>query len=553
MNVLHMSILAAVLIIMVLLIRLLAIKRLPRKTFLVLWGLVLFRLLIPVSIPLPFNVHTLLTVTDRAIGTMTDAMNRQITNPSWYDAPFYIPSVDGCVSGEAPAVATQNPSQVSIFVGIWAIGMIGLALFFIITHMRNRKEYKGSLPIENDYVNGWLKEQKLMRSLQVRYTDRINAPMTYGIWKPVILFPKTTDWTNEVQLQYILTHELTHIKRFDLLTKGLFAAALCVHWFNPLVWAMYILANRDIEFACDEAVVWTFGEESKSAYVLTLIGLEERKSGFPLLCNNFAKNAIDERIESIMKLKKRSAFGAILAVFMVSVMTLGVMAFAANGSYEEAVGGGQSVEAQSVSGNGSNYISYEGRASEIIIPIPSNNEQYATLETYDLQVLSGAELLPMTSEREEQVQQVTEFRTNLLYELEWHLENYDYDGVSQFSSNVEGGLSGAELLPITPERQEQVQKVLESRINIMRAAFAGEDVTPLHTFFLPGETLFVRYNNTNFRVSPTGVSLGQVHAGTQVTLIHWRFVDGHFWEFVHIEDGVNEGREGYIRNDLLRR
>jgi hypothetical protein len=85
---------------------------------------------------------------------------------------------------------------------------------------------------------------------------------------------------------------------------------------------MYILANRDIELSCDEAVVRTFGETAKSAYALTLIGLEERKSGFSPLCSNFAKNAIEERIESIMKIKKKT-FISVAAAGIVTVAVAG--------------------------------------------------------------------------------------------------------------------------------------------------------------------------------------------------------------------------------------
>ncbi|MDR0197594.1 MAG: M56 family metallopeptidase, partial [Oscillospiraceae bacterium] len=165
--------------------------------------------------------------------------------------------------------------------------------------------------------------------------------MTYGIWKPVILLPKNTDWRDEPRLRYVLAHEITHIRRFDILLKWLLAAAVCVHWFNPLVWVMYILANRDIELSCDEAVVRTFGETAKSAYALTLIGLEERKSGFSPLCNNFAKNAIEERIESIMKIKKKTFAGMAAAGVLTLSLALGMLATSA---YNDAPSGGEAAK-----------------------------------------------------------------------------------------------------------------------------------------------------------------------------------------------------------------
>jgi len=80
---------------------------------------------------------------------------------------------------------------------------------------------------------------------------------------------------------------------------------------------MYVLANRDIELSCDEAVVRAFGANQKSAYALTLVRMEEKRSQQTLLCNNFSRNAIKERIDAIMKLKKASLTGIMAALALV--------------------------------------------------------------------------------------------------------------------------------------------------------------------------------------------------------------------------------------------
>ena len=142
----------------------------------------------------------------------------------------------------------------------------------------------------------------MKRPILVRQSDRISAPLTYGIFRPVILMPKKMDWKNEKQLQYVLSHEYVHIYRYDTVTKLIVTLALCIHWFNHFVWVMYILFNRDIELACDESVIRQFGEKSKSAYSLMLINMEATKSGLLPFCNNFSKNAIEERITAVMKI-----------------------------------------------------------------------------------------------------------------------------------------------------------------------------------------------------------------------------------------------------------
>ncbi len=80
---------------------------------------------------------------------------------------------------------------------------------------------------------------------------------------------------------------------------------------------MYVLANRDIELSCDETVVRTFGETVKSAYAMPLIGLEEKRSRLTPLVSNFSKNSIEERIVSIMKIKKTSVAAVLFAVALV--------------------------------------------------------------------------------------------------------------------------------------------------------------------------------------------------------------------------------------------
>lgn len=313
MNLLQMSVSAGILIIAIIVVRALAINRLPKQTFLALWWLALIRLLLPFSFPSPFSVYSL---ADRT------GMSKQMTNtPIVNILPFTTPQIAGDVSGNVP-----NTIPVSLWSLVWIVGVVLCVSYFAVSYFKYRREFIGSLLVENSFVAEWLKSHKLKRQIEVRQSSRIKAPLTYGILHPVILMPKRTDWTDTKKLQYVLQHEYVHIRRFDAVTKILLTGALCVHWFNPLVWAMFILANRDLELSCDEAVVRSFGETIKSAYAMALISLEEQKSSCAPFCSNFSKNAIEERITSIMKIKKVSLFGVVLAFVLVSILTIGVMA-----------------------------------------------------------------------------------------------------------------------------------------------------------------------------------------------------------------------------------
>ena len=108
---------------------------------------------------------------------------------------------------------------------------------------------------------------------------RISSPLTFGGLRPVILVPKKTDWTDETALRYVLEHEFVHIQRFDVLSKLLLIAAVCVHRFNPLGWVMYVLANRDLELSCDETVLRRFGGDIRAAYARVLIRMEAARGG----------------------------------------------------------------------------------------------------------------------------------------------------------------------------------------------------------------------------------------------------------------------------------
>ncbi len=313
MNILQMSFSGAAFITAVVLIRAVAINKLPKKTFLVLWELVMLRLLIPFSIPSMFSVYTLVT---HSIAS---------TTLPEVETDYSIPAMQGLLvtTQGAEQPPADISSSVSMWFIVWCAGIILIALFFVISYLRCLIEFRTALPVRNHYVEKWLEKCPLKRPILVRQSDRIFAPLTYGIFRPVILMPKKMDWKNEKQLQYILSHEYVHIYRYDTVTKLVATLALCIHWFNPFVWVMYILLNRDIELACDESVIRQFGEKSKSAYSLMLINMEATKSGLLPFCNNFSKNAIEERITAVMKIRKTSLFAiCIAAILIVGVTTI---------------------------------------------------------------------------------------------------------------------------------------------------------------------------------------------------------------------------------------
>lgn len=309
MNLLQMSFSGAVMILAVITVRFLGINKLPKKTFLVLWELVLLRLLVPFTISSMFSVYSLIPLNGPALDTIKNT-----------PAGNFLPIVPAQHMAAIPSLAakTRAGTSIPVWAILWLAGVFACALYFTLAYKKCRQEFQSSSPADNAFTKNWLSIHQLKRPVSIRQSWKISAPLTYGILHPVILVPKSTDWENTEPLNYMLAHEYIHIKRFDSLTKMILAAALCIHWFNPLVWTMYILSNRDIELSCDEAVVRLFGVNTKSAYARTLIGMEEVKSGLTPMCNNFSKNAIKERITAIMKIRKTSLLAILAAVALVT-------------------------------------------------------------------------------------------------------------------------------------------------------------------------------------------------------------------------------------------
>lgn len=310
MNVLQMSISAGVLILIVAVIRAIGINRLPKTMFIAFWGIALCRLLLPLSIPSKFGINNVINIISKVFALRAGAANE------------YRGTGDLIYQSTVRMEAMYKPLLLQPMVIFWVAGMVLLALFFAVSFYKCYMDIRTALPVKgNSLIDKWLSEQKLKRTIKILISDQISTPLTYGMIKPKIILPKMMDYGNEQQLRYILAHELIHIKRFDTLWKIVMIIALCCHWFNPMVWVLYVLMNRDLEIACDEKVIRLCGEGTKTAYALSLIEMAEGRTKFTPLYSSFSKNATKERIVSIMKFKKTSLFSLVLALMLVAGAT----------------------------------------------------------------------------------------------------------------------------------------------------------------------------------------------------------------------------------------
>lgn len=316
MSFLQMSLHGAVMIAVITILRALTLNQVPKKTFLVLWALALVRLLVPFSLPSRLSVYTLLARQAPAVSDATAV-----------SPPPVLPAAPVTIT---PQVTAPSASTVLPWAVVWLVGIEVCALTFAVLYVRCYREFQTSLPVEHDYARRWLAAHPLRRKLVIRQSDRVSSPLTFGVLRPVILMPKSTDWSDEGTLRFVLEHEFVHVQRFDALSKLALIAAVCVHWFDPLVWVMYVLANRDLELSCDETVVHRFGS-ARADYARTLIRMMETRSGVAPLCNGFSKNAIEERITAIMKTKKTTIVMLVASAIVIIGVT-GTFATSANAS-----------------------------------------------------------------------------------------------------------------------------------------------------------------------------------------------------------------------------
>lgn len=323
---LQMEFLASLMIIAIIIFRAVGIHYISKRILVISWCITIVRLLVPISIPMSFGIP---------VQGAESGVGASLEEGIWETE---------LLTSNMPDIA-ESSSQISSRLIIWAIGFGLCVLYFGISYLVCRYEFSQSSPLENEDIFRWLDKHPTKRKIRVRSISNISSPLTYGIISPTILLPTTLEWEDEETLNFILLHEYIHIRYFDSVIKIFLASCLCIHWFNPLVWVMFLLANRDVELACDESVVQVLGEKRKSAYALTLIKLADSSDVCNPVLNHFCKNAITERIEAIMKMKKTSLLATILALILIMCSTT---AFAASAADDANISGNDSYMSNTV-------------------------------------------------------------------------------------------------------------------------------------------------------------------------------------------------------------
>lgn len=337
MSLLEMTFSGALLIVFTAFLRLLLRRAVPKRTFLMLWAVALVRLLVPfapvfsVPVPLPSLERAPVSETAPAVDLsegaapivddreLAHALNVLLSeDSSQYTEAEQQEAMDVVQRKASHAASAEKAARTPLPVWqiVWLAGSIICGAAFVCLYAINYRRFRSAEPVTSGAALSWLAAHRLRRPLAVKALAGIDSPLTYGVLRPVILVPEGFDFTDGAA-RYALEHEYVHARRLDAAFKPALAAALAVHWFNPAVWLMYVLANRDVELSCDEAVLRRFGENERGAYARALLAMEEKRCALPALYAGFGANPTTERIVSIMKFKKASVGSLVLAAALV--------------------------------------------------------------------------------------------------------------------------------------------------------------------------------------------------------------------------------------------
>ena len=299
-KILNMSIAAGWLILAAVFLRLL-LRKAPRKIVCLFWGLAGLRLVLPVSIR---SLFSLIPSRDTvpadialspapAIDSGIPAVNSAV-NP-----------IIGSFAPDPQTVASVNPLQVIIPAAaiIWLAGACAMLLYTLISYLKMRRTVAAAVPAGG----------------RVYACDEVDSPFILGVFRPRIYIPSAMEGET---LAAVLAHEEMHLKRRDHIWKPLAFLLLSVYWFNPLCWLAFILLSRDLEAACDEAVIRGMDKESLAAYSQALLDCSfprRRIAACPLA---FGEVGVKGRIKNVLNYKKPAFWLIIIAALACIVLTV---------------------------------------------------------------------------------------------------------------------------------------------------------------------------------------------------------------------------------------
>lgn len=298
----NLSISASWLILAVLVLRV-VLKKAPKWVMPLLWGVVALRLVCLFSIESALSLIPSAETIPSEIVTETrepvlyeQATLDIVTNPT-------LPS-----AAEVPVGVSRQQAQVdfNIYSVLWLAGMAALLVHALVSAGKLKRKLATAILLRDNIYE----------------SEFVDSPFVFGVVKPNIYLPMHMD---EGTAAYVIAHERAHLARRDHWWKVLGYLVLALHWFNPLVWVVYILFCRDIELACDEKVVKGLDGAARADYSQALLSCAAPKRAVAACPLAFGEGNIKMRVKSALHYKKPAfwvAAAAVLAVVIVAVCFL---------------------------------------------------------------------------------------------------------------------------------------------------------------------------------------------------------------------------------------
>lgn len=292
-KIVNMSISAGWLVLAVLALRL-VLKKAPKWSIVVLWGIVAVRLLFP------FSIESALSLIPSA-ETVAPEIMMQWSPTIDSGVPIINNTLNPIISETfAPApISSANPLQVLIPLSAiaWLIGIFLLLMYTLISYLRLRSKVRTAVRLQDN----------------IYQSERINSPFVFGVIKPKIYLPLSV---NGEAAESVIAHEKAHIRRKDHLWKPFGFLLLTVHWFNPLMWIAYVLLCRDIELACDESVIKDLGSEQRADYSQALLSCSVNRRAIAACPIAFGEVGVKQRVKTVLNYKKPAFWLVMVSVII---------------------------------------------------------------------------------------------------------------------------------------------------------------------------------------------------------------------------------------------
>ena len=296
-NVVNMSIVSSWVILCILAVRL-VLPWAPRRYVCILWYAALFRLLSNWSIPIGIGAFPVARpVVQEISGRLGMGIEGSVL------AMNAIRAASSSIYPASGSSVWQSLMQGAFLV--WILGMAGMLIYAGLSYKRLAHKLSEAEKWEGN----------------VYLVQNLHTPFVLGIIRPRIYLPKELNR----ERRYVLLHERMHIRRRDPLLKAAACLALVLHWFNPLVWLAFWVLERDMECACDEAVLDELGSGMKKEYAEALLTVAMAQTGFQGIPLAFGEGEIKGRIRHILRYRKPTAWICVVMLLMAGAACLGFL------------------------------------------------------------------------------------------------------------------------------------------------------------------------------------------------------------------------------------